>query len=125
MESKVTGPTFVAHLGAPVRFGNRIYILPPLNLNETQQVVEKSETMKDMSQDQLFAFMADVVHQSVQKNYPDVTLNQVKTEFLNSWNFRDVYELVLNKSGIVGEPTDEEMDLGKYRELVARQNQND
>lgn len=125
MASKVIEPTFVAHIGAPVRFGNRIYILPPLNLIETQAVVEKSETMKDMSQEQVFAFMADVVHQSVVKNYPDVTLDQVKNEFLNSWNFRDVYELVLNKSGIIGEPTDEEMDLGKYRELLARQKQSD
>lgn len=119
MSTKATQKTYVKHVGAPYRFGDDILILAPLPLEQLKQAIADSESLKGSEDyEENTSHVCRVVHASLSLNYPEITIEDVKTKLINSWNMSELLGIILFKSGLTVQPTDEEMTLEKYREQI-------
>ncbi len=109
---------FVDYPGAPMRLGKHIYILAPLAFGAGMQVFKQAQEMDNKTQEEVFETMAKTIHQSLLRNYPDITYEQLTEELLDTWNFREAYELVVNATGILCAPTAEVPTPEKYQSLL-------
>lgn len=117
--SRATQKTYVKHVGAPYRFGDEILILAPLPLEPLKQAIADGEALKGSEDyEENTNHVCRVVHASLSLNYPEITIEDVKTKLINSWNMNELLGIILFKSGLTVKPTDEVMTLEKYRELM-------
>ena len=117
-KSEAVQKTYVEHIGAPVRFGNQVYILAPLAIEPLKQAIKDSEEVKDKGYDEFVDYVARLLHSSLKRNYPDMTY-ELAVSFLDGWNVHKLPNMILYGSGLELEPTDEVLTLEKFRELVA------
>ena len=118
----VIARVFVNNEGFPQRLGNQIYIIPPLSLDETRMTMEMEEQLRseDVKPAALMDFFIGVIYKSMVKNYPDMTVDQLRP-LLNSWNYKKIYNRILDDSGLVCEPTCEVPNMEKYQEMQEQQ----
>lgn len=118
----VIARVFVNNEGFPQRLGSQIYIIPPLSLDDTRMTMEMEEQIRseDMKPAALMDFFVGVIHKSIVQNYPDMTVDQLRP-LLNSWNYKKIYNQILDDSGLVCEPTCEVPSMEKYQEMLEKQ----
>ena len=87
--------------GVWVQMGEEEYRIPPLGFGSLKDLQERITTLQGMvgipNADQLQA-VAEIVHQAIIRNYPDMPLAQV-VDMLDMANFQPVLNAVLNTAG--------------------------
>ena len=121
--AKAVQKNYVAHQGAPYRFGNEIFILAPLALADYEQALAESRTISESSEPaDMIGYAVRVVFGSLRRNYPKITTESVR-DMLDTWSMNEAVAIIMTKTGMICEPTDEVPSLEKYRELVAAQSE--
>ncbi len=87
--------------GAEMTLGGVAYVLAPLNAAAVKQYRDQIKLvfvggLPDIE------LVAKLAHASLRRNYPDMTLDQVE-EFIDYSNLFDVWENLLNLSGLVAQ----------------------
>ncbi len=90
--------------GVDVEIGGRSYCVPPLSLGALERFWPFVQSLGNgsaaASPMELLAKTAELVHQALKRNYPELTEDDVK-EMLDIKNFRQVLDSVLTASGLV------------------------
>jgi len=97
--------------GVPLRLGGRDYILPPLNLAALEKywpMIEAWGKGEPVNPLQRLLEGAEILHTALSRNYPDLTLAEVK-EALDLINFKPVLDRILDVSGLVSKPPGEQL----------------
>ena len=91
--------------GTVVTIGNTKYILPPLNINglERHARLLKAGMSGELTSEvavEKFGELAEMIHSALRRNYPDVTLEQLK-EDVDVANFDELFQAIVKTSGLV------------------------
>jgi hypothetical protein len=94
--------------GVPLKLGNETYTLPALNLAALEKYWPVIESWAEpaASLTQRFSEGAEVIHAALLRNYPELTLAEVK-EGLDLPSFPGALAALLEVSGLVGKPPGE------------------
>lgn len=76
-------PQTAKYSGLPFENGGSWMIVPPISIGQAERLAEKMDKAgaKDTPYPERRALMADVIHEAAKRNYPDLTLDQVKEHF--------------------------------------------
>ncbi|MET3134614.1 hypothetical protein AAKU55_004914 [Oxalobacteraceae bacterium GrIS 1.11] len=87
--------------GTEMHLGGQLFVLAPLNAAAVKQYRDqiKSVFVGGLPDIELVAKLA---HASLRRNYPEITLNDVE-ELIDYSNVFDVWETLLNLSGLVAQ----------------------
>jgi hypothetical protein len=103
--------------GVPLKLGSKEYILPPLNLAALEKYwpVIESWAEPPAKLTQRFSEGAEVIHAALARNYPELTLTEVK-EGLDLPSFPAALAALLEVSGLArrdpGEPQAGSVPIG-------------
>jgi len=87
--------------GTWVPMGAEEYLIPPLAFGSIKYIQSNMATLqgiKDLPNEKQMDVVAEVVLLALQRNYPDMTLEQVRDN-LDLGNFSRVFEAVLGSAG--------------------------
>jgi hypothetical protein len=87
--------------GVPINLGGNDFVLAPLGLRLAREASEKGKAIStgEASEDDAFAFGAWMVHQSLLRNYPDITIEEVN-ELLDQGNIKEASDAIAGLSGL-------------------------
>lgn len=85
--------------GKEVNFGSRVLVLAALNTAAVKQYREQINTVF-LGQMPDIELVSKLAHASLQRNYPDMTLEQVD-EIVDYSNMVEVWETIMNLAGLV------------------------
>lgn len=94
--------------GTLVNLGGQNFVMPPLNLDQVQQLEGTMATAKELAtiREQIDA-MLPVLHAALSRNYPDLTIEELRP-LVDMGNFAPVSAALYTSSGFVatkpGEP---------------------
>lgn len=91
--------------GNEVELGGQIYVIPPLNLAALERFQDKLEAYSGGIDRESVAFVVEVVHTAMKRNYPDITVDELK-ELIDLGNIQSVFAAVMNVSGLVARSAD-------------------
>jgi hypothetical protein len=81
--------------------GGRVYMIAPLSLGALQLMQDRLAALPTLSSIDPVAVktMIEAAHLALQRNYPDITVQEVG-ELLDVSNIADVYECLLDAAGV-------------------------
>ncbi len=79
----------------------KTYILAPIGLGYMERVMDLMGKMEQLTQAEQMKAMKSIIYRSLQRNYPDLTQQEIDDEVLDLTNMKDVWRLVLESSGLV------------------------
>ena len=86
--------------GATINMGGKDWIVPPLNLKGVKTLGPKLDAMNAAtSRYELLPIIAEIALAALQRNYPDLTADQVE-DLIDMGNSQRVVEAVLGQSGL-------------------------
>lgn len=87
--------------GVPINLGGVDFVLAPLGLRLAREASDKGKALSEpgASEDDALAFGAWMVHQSLLRNYPDITLDEVSA-LLDQANVREASDAIAGLSGL-------------------------
>ncbi len=91
--------------GTEVELGGTVYIVPPLNLAALERFQDRLESYAGGIDRESVKFVVEVAHASIKRNYPDMTVDQLK-ELIDLGNIQEVFGAVMNVSGLVARSPD-------------------
>lgn len=95
-----TKPESTKHQGIPFNFDGRTLIIPPLSLGAMEQLQGRLETMGEhITKPEYIATVVDSVHAALQRNYPDMTREEV-AGLLDLQNMQEVMACVFDVGGV-------------------------
>lgn len=86
--------------GKEIELGGKTWIVPPLNLNAVEHFQDRLAGFTGGIDPQSVTLVAEVTHSALKRNYPDVTLEEVK-DMLDLGNMIEVFQAVLQVAGFV------------------------
>ena len=87
--------------GVSIEFADgRTFIVPPLSLGAVEILQDKLAKFRGEMDKESIAFVIEATTVSLQRNYPDITEEEVKNELLDLGNMSDVIGAVLDVSGL-------------------------
>ncbi len=96
--------------GIKMKIGEHEYIVPALNLKSLNKVQDKINRLFEISQPGVLSaeqtdIMRDIVLEGLQRNYPDLTPEQLD-EMLDLSNVSGVMDAILGKKANIAEATE-------------------
>ena len=86
--------------GKDVTLGGEVYTMPPCNFLGLEKYIEFSEKLPTITdQKEQMSIMAEMVLLPLKRNYPDLTLDQVKG-LLDPVNVHEVIAAIVEVSGL-------------------------
>jgi hypothetical protein len=86
--------------GHPVRMAGQDWILAPLNFRQLRVTLKQAFVdLQSSDTEARFNAFEQIVHASLSRNYPDLTIEQVE-EMLDMSNVMEVVDAVMNISGM-------------------------
>ena len=88
--------------GKPYVWGGKIYLLAPIGLGYMERVIDTTKKIASgqIDSEQSKEEMVKIITRSLRRNYPDITDDFIRDEILDITNMRDIYQLVLEASGL-------------------------
>lgn len=86
--------------GTEVELGGEVMIVPPLNLSALELFQDRLSSYQGGIDPESVKFVAEVAHAAIRRNYPDVTIEQLK-DWIDLGNIGQVFNAVMNVSGLV------------------------
>lgn len=89
--------------GIKVKLGNKEYFVPPLNFKRLRQLkadIELLSSVKGTPTDEQMNAVVKVVHSAIERNYPDLTIDDVE-EMLDLANAGTVVKAIMGGAGLV------------------------
>lgn len=75
------------------------YVIPPISLGALQQLHGRITQFSDQVDAESINTVIDVTHAALKRNYPDITLEEVK-ELVDVGNMFELFEAVMDVSGM-------------------------
>lgn len=100
--------------GVAIKLAGREYILPAIYIGPLRRLGKKlaaAEAAGD--QDAIFEASCALIHASLSRNYPDVTLEDVEERMVTVANLQTVLQAALGQSGVERVPVGEGAALGE------------
>lgn len=87
--------------GVPINLGGHDFVLAPLGLRLAREAAERGQAMQQSTttENDAFAFGVWMVHQSLLRNYPDITVEEVEA-LLDQGNLKEASEAIAGLSGL-------------------------
>lgn len=87
--------------GVPINLGGIDFVLAPLGLKLAREAAERGKAMSEATATEAdaFAFGIWMVHQSLLRNYPDITIEEVEA-LLDQDNMKEANEAIAGLSGL-------------------------
>ncbi|OQW33936.1 MAG: hypothetical protein A4E20_11955 [Nitrospira sp. SG-bin2] len=86
--------------GKEIELGGKIYVVPPLSLGKVEYFQDQLINFTGGIDPQSVKLVAEVTHAALLRNYPDMTLEEVK-DVLDLGNMVEVFQAVLQVAGFV------------------------
>lgn len=86
--------------GKEIELGGKTYIVPPLNLAMVEHFQDQLINYTGGIDPQSVRLVAEVTHAALKRNYPELTLEEVK-DVLDLGNMVEVFSAVLQVAGFV------------------------
>lgn len=88
--------------GVALNLGGHEFVLAPLGLRLVREIEAKGHALRespDATPEQMHDFSVGIVHVSLLRNYPDITLAEV-ADLVDTVTLQEAQALVLNQSGL-------------------------
>lgn len=88
--------------GMPIEIGGKKYTLPPLGLAGLKKTAALRSTYGSLSEEEQLDALLEMVHAALVRNYPDLTLDEVKDRIhaYEVTNLQGVLPALFEKSGL-------------------------
>lgn len=86
--------------GKTINFAGTDYVMPPLNLASLEHFQDKLANYTGGIDRESVQFVVEVAHAALKRNYPDVTIDQLK-DWIDLGNIQEVFSAVMNVSMLV------------------------
>jgi len=91
----------VKYAGVKVEFADgRVLTVPPLSLGAIQQFQERIMTFKGGLDNESIVFVLDLTTHALQRNYPEITRDDVANDLVDVSNMEGVVAAVMDVSGL-------------------------
>lgn len=87
--------------GVPVKLAGREYLLPAIYIGPLRRLTKKlaaAEAAAD--QDAIFEASCEIVHASLSRNYPEITLEQLQESMITAANMQPLVRAAVGQSGL-------------------------
>lgn len=86
--------------GIPFDFGTETLIVPPLSLGALEQLQDRLTDMReDIADPEYIGTVIDALHAALQRNYPDITREQV-ADLVDLSNMQEVMACAMDVAGL-------------------------
>lgn len=88
--------------GKPFVWGGKTYLLAPIGLGHMERMIEMTNKIASgaLTPEQSKEEMIKIINRSLMRNYPDLTPEYIREEILDLTNMKELYQLVLDASGL-------------------------
>lgn len=95
--------------GNPLKINGQIWIFAPLSLGAAEQLMPKLKSFDPSD----FGLFTDVAFKSLKRNYPEITREFIADELLDIGHVNEVFETVMNTSGLIHSGEEDKSESGE------------